>query len=265
MKKYLAFFRLSLMTDLQFRAETVLWLLMDLIPYVTMIFIWQAIYRGAATIQDYSLVQVMQYYVMVAMIDRLTAVHFESWRAEQIRDGKIDFHLIRPFSYLLEIYISNLASKFFAFCLFLPVLGMLVFIINFFIPGFSLPDFFANAPQFLVVLFAAHLIQFIFGLWIVLLTFWLEGSNGLEHFKWVTVALFSGSIMPVIFLPELMRQVVELLPFKYLFVVPIMLLQGQYRLVPFDYLYMTGVILGMLALTAFIWKKARLQYSSVGG
>jgi len=111
----------------------------------------------------------------------------------------------------------------------------------------------------------AHTIQFFIALWIVLITFWMEGSSGLEHFKWIVLTLFSGAMIPVEFMPNWLKTLTNILPFRYVFSVPINILQNKYTLKTFDYIYLLVLMILTTVFTKILWSRAKLQYSSAGG
>ena len=111
----------------------------------------------------------------------------------------------------------------------------------------------------------AHTIQFFIALWIVLLTFWMEGSSGLEHFKWIILTLFSGAMIPMEFMPDWLQKISNILPFKYVFAVPISVLQNKYSLTINDFMYIVTMLTFMTIFTNQLWNKAKLKYCSAGG
>src|SRR5690606_9292553 len=78
------------------------------------------------------------------------------------------------------------------------------------------------------LLLAALVINISISLCITLSTFWLENSFGLAHFKWIVVVIFSGSMLPPALLPSWLQTIIYALPLKYLYYVPIAVMQNQY-------------------------------------
>ena len=69
--------------------------------------------------------------------------------------------------------------------------------------------------------------QFCFSAINVLLGFWPENAEGFDHFRWLTISLLSGIVIPFAFMPPSLLKLAELLPFKYLHSVPVLVLLGQ--------------------------------------
>lgn len=265
-KKHFAFIRQNFLVTLQYRSETFLWIILDIIPFVALAYVWQSIFQAGGNKNGYTLAMVLQYYLLVIVIQRLSECHFENWRSEEIRNGAIDFFLIRPYSYIQQILTDELGGKLISIILFLPALVIFsIFIFRLDIGVASFAPSLLDIVQFLILLTAAFIINFCFSLIIVCLTFWFEGSSGLEHFKWAIISLFSGGIMPVDLMPQKFQSVINHLPFKYLYIVPIKVLQGAYQITLSDWLTL-GVYVGvLLAITSTLWRKGRRVYASAGG
>lgn len=250
---------------LQFRAEVVVYSILDVLPYFVLFYVWKAIFGQIDTINNFTLSTIVNYYLLVIVVERLSATHFEGWRSEEIRMGKIDYFLTRPFSYISEIYSKELSSKLISILFSLPIIS-LFFISNVYIYNIDQSYItLANLALFLAMMLIAHTIQFFIALWIVLITFWMEGSSGLEHFKWIVLTLFSGAMIPIEFMPNWLKTLTNILPFKYVFSVPINVLQNKYTLQVNDYIYLILMIAGMTLFTKALWLRAKLQYSSAGG
>lgn len=239
-----------------------IWLLLDLLPFVVILFVWQSLFQGASTLKGYTLGQIVGYYLFVILIEALTEVHFEEWRCREIRDGKIDHYLLKPQSYLSQLFWREVSGKLFYLTMFVPwFVGLLWGGSQFYQLDFNI-----DPTRMLLVatlLLAAFILNYSISSWVVLGTFWLEGSQGLEHFKWLIIAIFSGTMLPVTFMPPLLQQVISFLPFKYLYAVPIGLLQGTYQLKSWDIWYVSWCLIVCLTITQLLWRSAQHRYSSV--
>lgn len=254
-----------LIKTLQFRAEIIVYAFIDIMPFFMLFFLWSAIYSGQEIINNYSFSDIIQYYILVIVVQRITATHFESWRSQEIRMGKIDYYLTRPFSYINEVISKELGGKIVNLLFTLPIL---LFFYIFTIKLFNISQIVINSNNiiiFLLLIAAAYAIQIMIALWIVLLTFWFEGSSGLEHFKWIILSLFSGSMIPFDFMPNWLQKIFNFLPIKFVSYVPIQVIQGKMLLQNHDYVFILVTLVSMFFISKILWKKARLKYSSAGG
>ncbi len=265
MGKIISRLKAGYIQTLAYRSEVFLWLILDTIPVIVTIFVWISIYSNKTDIAGYSLSNIVNYFILVLIINSISASHFEQFRVEQIRMGKIDYFLIRPFSYIQEILLGHVAGKIFYITVSLPFFFLIIATLNHFFsltfPSFTLLSFLT----FALLIFFTSVVEFILGLIIVLLGFWFEGSDGLEHFKWIVVTLLSGWLIPIEMMPQWLKTVTMALPFKYMYAVPIETALYQTSLSLQD-LGVMLVSVGILALgAATLWKYAKLQYASAGG
>jgi len=265
MYKYLILFQKAFIKSIEYRTEILVWLILDILPTLVMLMIWIGIYQGKTEIGGYKLNQMLQYYLLAMVIEGITASHFESWRIDQIIMGKIDYFLTRPLSYLAEVVLGHFGGKFFYSMVSLPVFVLLWTGVSLISPiGLPHPNLLA-VFWFMVLLILSSCINTLIALFIVLLGFWFEGAQGLEHFKWITLTLFSGIMVPISLMPIWLKNIVNFLPFKYLYAIPISVIQGIYQLTWQDVIYLFSFTGFLLLLNLITWKQAKYRYCSAGG
>src|SRR2546428_7408123 len=76
--------------------------LFGLIPLMATLSLWRAIYDGGqSVIAGYSLAEMISYYLVITIVDALTAVSDDDWQiAADIKDGNISQFLVKPIDYL---------------------------------------------------------------------------------------------------------------------------------------------------------------------
>src|SRR5690242_14999028 len=64
--------------------------------------LWRAIFAGrASSVAGYSLAEMISYYLVITIVDALTAVSDDDWQiAADIKDGNISQFLVKPIDYL---------------------------------------------------------------------------------------------------------------------------------------------------------------------
>lgn len=253
------------MSTIEYRAELFLWILHDLVPTVVLIFVWSQLYQNTTTHGIYTLPDVLQYYLLVVLVSMLTGVHFEQFRAQEVRNGKIDHFFTRPIGYFWEITIGALANKTFYLILSAPMIGLLWLVVDAIFHLNGLQPTLGQVGVFSLLLIGAYLIEFILSLLVVIISFWLEGAEGLAHFKWLAVSIFSGWMIPVYLMPDWLQRIVAALPFQYMYAIPISVLQGKATVSLQELLYYAISIGALCIVTMFLWRKALYQYASAGG
>src|SRR5205085_1848179 len=134
----------------------------------------RTIYLGkgpGANVGSYSLSEMISYYLMVTVVDALTAVNEDDWQiAADIKDGNISQFLLKPIDYL-----------WYRLCLFLS--GRLTYLAVAAVPlaifVFCLKDYFMLPPSwmalgwFLVSTVLTALLQFFMSYTMAMLAFWV--------------------------------------------------------------------------------------------
>src|SRR5882724_9226326 len=112
MKKYLYVLNIGIQNNLTYRFNFLARTIFGLIPLIAVLYMWRTIYQGkgaGAMVGSYSLAQMISYYLLVTIVDALTAVNEDDWQiAADIKDGNISQFLLKPIDYL-----------WYRFCLFL--------------------------------------------------------------------------------------------------------------------------------------------------
>src|SRR6266850_5014404 len=103
MKKYWHVINIGIQNTLVYRVNFFFRVLFGLIPLIAVISLWRAIYSNQETqVAGYSLAQMISYYLVVTIVDALTAVNEDDWQiAADIKDGNISQFLLKPIDYLV--------------------------------------------------------------------------------------------------------------------------------------------------------------------
>jgi ABC-2 type transport system permease protein len=238
---------------------------MNIVPNIVLMLVWISVYGNRTSLKGYDISQILQYFLIATIISGFTSTHFEQWQAKTIRQGKIDYLLTRPFSYPTEVFLSDFGGKLVYACLSFPIFLLIFYLLSFVFPIGNLHLSIFNFLQFALLIVFGYLVEFSFALGAVFLTFWFEGADGLEHFKWITITVFSGAMIPITFMPSWLQRFVQLLPFHYMYAFPIDVIQSRANLSLFDLSYMFIFILCVFAVLKFVWHKAMYRYASGGG
>lgn len=262
---YLKLLRFKFINILQWRTELTIWILLDILPFTIMLFVWKAIFGDNIEIQQTSFSDVVLFYFLVIIIQGLTSVHFEEYRPTEIRMGRIDFFLVKPYSYLKELVVNDVAAKFLYVIIFAPIMILfhrfLLLFTSFSLPNLSLIHWLV----FITLLFIAYLLQLLLSMLITLSAFWLEGASGLSHFKWLSISLLSGTLIPLPLMPEWLRTLTLALPFKVFYALPIFVIQDAALPTMADWLMVSLSVITLYMTVLFVWKKGVKHYASAGG
>ncbi|MDA1079389.1 MAG: ABC-2 family transporter protein [bacterium] len=256
--------RFKFIKALQWRTEMVLWILLDVFPFIILLFIWKSVLSVSEN-QAILFSDLTVFYFLVIVIQGFTSTHFEEYRPKEIRMGKIDFFLIKPYNYIQDIVLNDLAGKLLYILMLSPLLIILGTVL--WQQGLIvLPDLtIVHLAAFILLMFFAYCMQMLFSLCISLLSFWFEEANGLLHVKWFIVAIFSGTLIPLPLMPEWLLQATNAQPLKFLFAVPIQLVQKGVLPTFEDWGLLLGTIMFLILCSKLLWNKGIQKYSSAGG
>ncbi len=104
MQKYRHVINIGIQNTLVYRFNFLFRAAFGLIPLTATIFLWRAVFEGrqdSSTVATYTLTEMISYYLIVTIVDALTAVTDDDWQiAADIREGTISQFLLKPIDYL---------------------------------------------------------------------------------------------------------------------------------------------------------------------
>src|SRR5205823_10258297 len=172
MRKYWHVINIGIQNTLVYRVNFLFRCLFGLIPLTATISLWRAIYAGRETaIAGYTLSQMISYYLIVTIVDALTAVNEDDWQiAADIKDGNISQFLLKPIDYLsYRLCLFGAGRLMYTAVAFLPVTLFIVYQRNFFV----LPSNSSTVGWFIVSLVLTGLLQFFSSYAMSLLASWV--------------------------------------------------------------------------------------------
>src|SRR5208282_1409072 len=161
MKKYWHVIGIGIQNNLTYRFNYLTRTLFSFIPLIAMLSLWRTIYAKNAAghaLSGYTEAQMIFYYIMVAIVDVLTAVNEDDWQiAADIREGNISQFLLKPIDYLwyrLCLFFSGRIAFISMACV--PLAVFIFCFRNYFVPPASGMAFVA----FVISLVLTALLQF---------------------------------------------------------------------------------------------------------
>ena len=271
LKKYWHVIGIGIQNNLTYRFNYLTRTLFGFIPLFAMLSLWRTIYatKGAGSaLGGYTQAEMIFYYIMVAVVDVLTAVNEDDWQiAADIREGAISQFLLKPLDYLwyrLCLFFSGRIVY-----LFVAVVPLAIFIFcfrNYFVfPANGIALVF-----FPVSLALTALLQFFLSYTMAMLAFWVLEISTFIFILFAFEYIASGHLFPLSMLHSShpgLEQVLFLTPFPSMLYVPISIYMGK--------ITGTGVALGLLtqlfwvlamyALARFAWRRGIKKYAAFGG
>src|SRR5215831_15046984 len=214
MKKYWHVLNIGVQNNLTYRFNFLARTLFGFIPLVAVLFVWRTIYTGngqGSTIGTYSLPEMISYYLVVTLVDALTAVNEDDWQiAADIKDGNISQFLLKPIDYLT-----------YRFCLFvsgrvtylavaaIPLALFILYLRRYFV----FPPDWATFGLFLFSTFLTALLQFFISYSLAMLAFWVLEVSTFIFIVFAFEYIASGHLFPLGILPHGLAQALFFTPF----------------------------------------------------
>ncbi len=268
MKKYLHVINIGLQNNLQYRFNYLTRTLFSFIPLFAMLSLWRTIYRDngqTGAHNGYTEAQMIFYYLMVAIVDVMTAVNEDDWQiAADIREGNISQFLLKPVDYLwyrLSLFFSGRLA--FISMAAIPLAIFIFCFRQYFIPP---PDAFTFGI-FLVSLVFTALLQFFISFAMAMLAFWLLEITTFIFILFAFEYLASGHLFPLDVLPPLMKQILFCTPFPYQLYFSISIYMGKTSGAALWLGLVTQILWVIVAyiFARFMWRRGVKKYSAFGG
>lgn len=217
MKAYFNYFKLRLITNLQYRASAIAGISTQLFFGMVFLMVYVAIYESnSSTTAPMNLKNVIAY---LWLGQAFFAIMYPYLRDEEllnmITNGNLAYELVRPQSFYLKYYIKMLCERMAAAMLRCgPVL-----VIAFLLPepyNLSFPVSFEAFILFLISLLFSCLLITAMSLIMHIVTMITLNSDGIIAVYSMTAEVFTGILIPVPFLPSFMIKIGKYLPFRFI-------------------------------------------------
>jgi ABC-2 type transport system permease protein len=239
-----------------------------LVPLAATLFLWEAIYAdkpAGAAIGAYTLAQMVSYYLLVTVVDSITAVAEDDWQiAADIKDGAVSQFLLKPLDFLayrLCLYLSG--RVIYTSVALIPVAFFLFFQREYLVgPAESLGWVLA-----LVSVLMAGLLQFFIAYTVALLSFWVLDVSTFIFIQFAFEFLASGHLFPLDILPDGLHRLLLWSPYPYLLYFPVGVYLGRIQgaeLWQGFVLQLAWVGVAFL-IARFVWSRGLRKYTAVGG
>jgi len=225
--------RIALEERLVYRGDFALGTLMRFLPIITQIFLWWAVFesigggtRTGSRIAGYSFENMVAYYLLTMVSRAFSSMPgLASGVARQIRDGEIKKYLIQPVDMLGFLLLNRVAHKIAYYSVAVLPFAFVFFLCRgYFVDGW--PDA-ATMAAFVASLIMAFLLGFFLEMSLGLVGFWFLEVTSLLFIYMLLTFFLSGHMFPLDILPQPWKQMIEMLPLKYLAYFPAAVFLGK--------------------------------------
>ncbi|MBI1840171.1 MAG: ABC-2 family transporter protein [Verrucomicrobia bacterium] len=266
MRKYWHVLQIGIQNTLSYRVNFLFRSLFGLIPLTAVLSVWKTIYsQGGGAIAGYTLSQMISYYLVVTLVDMLTAVAEDDWQiAADIKDGRISQFLLKPIDYLgYRLTLFAAGRVMYAAMAVAPVCVFILLQREHFV----FPSDAATWLAFGLSVAMTALLQFFVSYTLALLAFWLQEVSSFIFIVYAFEYLAGGHLFPLDILPSWSSRLLMMTPFPYQLYFPVNVFLGRATGAELA----TGLgIQAMWVLLAWgmaraMWRRGIRHYEAVGG
>ena len=258
---YREFLKTSLALQFQYRVGMAIWMIDVILEPLIYLVVWQAAASGD-TISGYDARGFAGYFIVLLIVNHFT----ETWMMWEydyiIRTGQLSQYLLRPLHPLHRDISSNVTYKLFMLIVVIPTIIVMILIFR---PTIHPPLW--AVPAMVPAVILAGLLTFFTGWIVAMAAFWTIRINAINQMYFLIMLFFSGRIAPLEVLPDALRTIANLLPFRWAIAFPVELFIG--RLSPRQATSGFAVQILWIAicylLTEFVWRVSIRRYGAVGG
>jgi ABC-2 type transport system permease protein len=264
-KKYWSLFSNYFISDLEYRANLIGGIIVELISTFGILFLWLSVFRTNNLVGGYTLNQALLYYLLVPTVGVFTQVYISNNLPYEIRLGQFSRYLLKPYNIWISAFVSTIASKINQILMIMPVIVSIVVVFSLITRSFI---FNLNSLIVaLVVIFFAIILHFFLDLTITWTAFWFDDVWSFQHLKLILFSVLGGVSFPFDFLPMSWRSIFNFLPFKFFYYIPTSYLTGKRELTHLFPDIITIIIWSLIFLcfAIYFWKRGIKKYGAYGG
>jgi len=225
------------------------------------LFVWITA-AGPGRIGNFARNDFIVYYLTLIVVNQLT-YPVSNWTiGDGIRYGTFSAWLLRPVAPIYEAIATDLATK--IVCM--PFVAALVLGLGFLMrPTLTLSA--STLIFFLPALVLAQILRFMVAYVLALLTFWTNRTDALLQLNDALLFLLAGQVAPTSLLPASIRQLAQVLPYRYMLGFPIEILTGHlsHAEIITGFGWQIGWVVAILAAHQLVWQRGVRHYAAIGG
>ncbi len=259
--RYLRTFLLALESEFISRANLIGWFLVGAIPSIALVLVWFAILGDRQNVSGFTRGDFLIYYTFITVGWYIVGGTFGVTTGNGIKNGRINTTLLKPYDVVLGQGIQEQAWKVLSIFITFPITALVLYIFR------DIIHIQLTLGQSLLLILSLILggINFALVEAIVGITaFWVTDMWPVDHIRGILLSLFGGFFAPLALMPPTILFFANLLPFKYMFYVPVSILLSKSQSPLIDVSIQALYIFILFGLYKFIWRLGIRKYEAIG-
>jgi ABC-2 type transport system permease protein len=263
LETYWTFFKTSIAVQFQYRVAMAIWMISRILEPVIYLVVWSTVASArGGTVGGYSPADFVAYYIVLMVVNQFTFTWIMFEYEYRIRQGALSPLLLKPIHPVHQDIADNVAYKVLTSVALFPAAAALVFLFQ---PAFQIRLWCVLA--FIPALAIAFLMRFLVEWSLAQASFWTTRVSAINQMYFILGLFLSGRIAPLSLLPEPVRILADLLPFRWAVAFPVELFLGRLtvREAWTGFAAQAAWLAVSVVLMAVLWKRGVRRYSAVGG
>ena len=262
MRTYIEFALKKFQNKMAYRLEFFMGILNTVITIVVYLCIYKALYGNMQEVDGITFSMVATHFVISLGLSGAFEYN-EMFLQDKVHDGSITNEFLKPVNFIFRLLAENMGEGLFKVSFnFFPAV-----IITLFYVDLCPPASVHNFIFMLISVILGYLILWIIGFIVQTWSFWLFSVWGIMTIKNVIVKIMSGTLLPLWFMPKVVKKVISFTPFESIYFTPIQIYLGEINGIElFEKMLIQIIWIGILGIIAgAFWKKGVKKLVVQGG
>jgi len=244
-----------------YRVRMLFWLITMMIQLYLLRVVWMAVYDGRDSVNGVPASTLLIYLTISSLHLFFLPNRIVFEIEDRISTGKVANDLIRPLGFMQQMIAIQIGSIVGSLPLLVVVIPVAAVVGQMHLPS---PG---NLVLYLISLFLAFTISLLLWMVVGMSGFWLLNIGGLRSVISIAGDFLAGALVPLWFMPDALRVVVQLLPFQAMGFLPASIFAGQTSGMDTVQPLMVQAIwvVLLLGIAKLVWKKAQRKLVIQGG
>lgn len=252
--KYISIIRINIKNKFIYNWSVVFNIFCSIISIIALLFFWKALYKD----DNQSFLYMANYVVIAELLSSIYSLQAPNILCSEIRGGGVSIELLRPWNYILTLFFGDI-GKIIAgfFTTGIPIILITKLTFDLYFPSiyiFSL---------FILNVFLSIIILFLIKIIVSMACFWIFEAWSMLILVDIVIRFFSGKFIPSWLMPSTLKNIIDVLPFVWIFQKPIELYLSGYNGTYIDikqFVFFIGLqmlwIIILFTIQNFLWKRA---------
>lgn len=245
--------------SLQYRAQSILWMINGSVPLIMML-IWLQLAKSGA-VGGYDAQTFAQYFLFMFLARQSTPTWVIYLMDRGVKQGELSPYLLQPLHPVWHYATEHWGELMFRLPVILPIVAI----------GLTIADAWSfalllNLPAFILGLALAWLVNFTVHMLVGLIAFWSDNALGYDTVIYQLYIMLGGVVVPVELFPNGVQSVLAWTPFPYVLDFPVRVMIGRISgadmLAGFAIQIFWCTVLGILF--AWGWRVSLKRYAAAG-